>query len=172
MSTPRLTETSFAVLGLLDLAGEATPYDLKRVAQASVFNFWSVPHTQIYTECRRLAEVGLLAERQEQTGRRRRFYKLTPKGSKALSEWRDSPTASFHELRDPAALKLFFGGDPGPLAAAQLKVHEQKLEEALRVRENPDLSSGMRLVLELGIDHERAVVRFWSRLATQLDQPG
>ena len=77
MSTPRLTETSYIVLGLLEQAEPATPYDLKRLAQLSTNNFWSVPHTQLYTECARLAGEGLLDERQEQTGRRRRIYRLT-----------------------------------------------------------------------------------------------
>jgi PadR family transcriptional regulator, regulatory protein AphA len=64
----RLTATSYIVLGLLDLAGEATPSDLKRVSQMSTRNFWSVPHTQLPSECARLACEGLLMERQEQGG--------------------------------------------------------------------------------------------------------
>src|SRR6202166_3023959 len=76
MSSPRLTETSYIVLGLIEQIGPATPYDLKRVAQLSTVNFWSVPHTQLYTECARLAEEGLLTERREESGRRRRVYRL------------------------------------------------------------------------------------------------
>jgi hypothetical protein len=38
-----VTETSYIVLGLLERAGSATPYDLERFAQISVFNFWPVP---------------------------------------------------------------------------------------------------------------------------------
>jgi PadR family transcriptional regulator AphA len=171
VSSPRLTETSFVVLGLLELAGEATPYDLKRVAQVSVFNFWSVPHTQIYTECERLAAAGLLAERREEGGRRRRFYKLTAAGGAALDRWRAEPTEGFHEIRDPGTLKLFFGGDSAALAVGQLRVHKAKLEEAYAVEANPDLTPGMRLALELGINQERALVRFWSRQAKRARQP-
>lgn len=169
MSTTRLTETSFVVLGMLSLAGEATPYDLKRVAQASVFNFWSVPHTQIYTECERLAQAGLLKERREQTGRRRRFYRLTAKGKSALDRWRSEPSSGFHEIRDPGTLKLFFGADPKPLAVAQIAVHQEKLSEARQVQKLPHLPPGMRLALELGIGQERALVRFWSSLLKRLD---
>ena len=92
MSSPRLTETSYIVLGLIEQIGPATPYDLKRVAQLSTVNFWSVPHTQLYTECARLAEAGLLSERREESGRRRRTYRLTRAGERTLgerrSEWR------------------------------------------------------------------------------------
>src|ERR1700712_169822 len=83
-SSPRLTATSYIVLGLLEQGEPATPYDLKQFAQLSTNNFWSVPHTQLYTECARLAAEGLLDERQEQTGRRRRIYRLTKRGRDAL----------------------------------------------------------------------------------------
>ena len=84
ISTPRLSDTSYAVLGLLDLFEPATPYQLKQVAQVSIFHFWSIPHTQLYTECARLAEAGLLDERREEGGRRRRIYRLSAAGRKAL----------------------------------------------------------------------------------------
>ena len=71
--------------------GPATPYDLKQLAQVSTAKFWSVPHTQLYTECARLAREGLLSEQREQTGRRRRIYRLTDAGSQALEQWRSEP---------------------------------------------------------------------------------
>ena len=112
MSSPRLSETSFIVLGLLELREPATPYDLKQLAKISTSYFWSVPHTQLYTECARLAGEGLLDEQQEQTGRRRRVYRLTEAGRAALESWRAEPSGELYELRDEGTLKLFFGGDP------------------------------------------------------------
>ncbi len=91
MSTPALTETSYAVLGLVEQLEPATPYQLKRVAQVSLLHFWSIPHTQIYTECARLADARLLSERREETGRRRRMYRLTAAGRKVLDAWRTDP---------------------------------------------------------------------------------
>jgi PadR family transcriptional regulator, regulatory protein AphA len=165
VSTPQLSETSYIVLGLLEMSEPATPYDLKRFAQMSVFNVWPVPHTQIYTECARLAEAGLLDERREEDGRRRRFYKLTKQGRDMLGEWRGQPTDQTYEGRDLAALKLFFGTDPAALAKVQLEVHKQKLSELEANAAFPGLSEGIRLTTELGINQERALVRFWSRLA-------
>lgn len=165
MSNPRLTETSYVVLGLLEEIGPATPYDLKQFAQLSVFNFWSVPHTQLYTECERLAEAGLLSERREETGRRRRIYKITPKGRQAFESWRAEPTGQLFEARDPGTLKLFFGSDPVALADAQLEAHRRKLLELEQIhRETPEMPRGMRLALELGIAHEKDLIRNWSRL--------
>jgi PadR family transcriptional regulator, regulatory protein AphA len=169
MSSLHLTETSFVVLGMLEAAGEATPYDLKRVAQISVRNIWAVPHTQLYTECERLAKAGLLAERRETVGRRRRFYKLTSLGRKALEKWRGEPTEEFREMRDPGAVKLFFGADPKALADAQIKAHKEKLEEVHRAQKIPDMPRGMHLALEFGVNQERALIRFWSRLAAEED---
>src|SRR3954454_14880684 len=87
----RLTQTSYVVLGLVELCQPATPYDLKRVAEVSVFNFWSVPHTQIYAESGRLAAAGLLDEQRERGGRRRRIYRLTDAGRAELDRWRQEP---------------------------------------------------------------------------------
>jgi|SRR5277367_2013710 len=166
MSTTRLTETSYIVLGLLERVEPATPYDLKQLAHVSTVNFWTVPHTQIYTECGRLAEAGLLEEERESTGRRRRIYRLTQPGRDALQKWREDATSGLYELRDVATLKLFFGADPKPLAAEQLEAHRRRLAEYEELLVGLDQApEGWRLALELGIGHEREFLRFWSRLA-------
>lgn len=165
MSRLRLTGTSYVVLGLLEQIEPATPYDLKRLAQVSVFNFWSVRHTQLYAECERLATAGLLDERRELEGRRRRFYSLTKAGQESLDEWRQEPTDELFEVRDAGMLKLSLGAEPAALAAAQLSAHERKLEELEQIAEEvPDMARGMRLALELGIGAERELVRLWSEL--------
>jgi DNA-binding PadR family transcriptional regulator len=165
MSSPRLTETSYIVLGLLDRIEPATPYDLKQLAQVSTVNFWTVPHTQIYTECGRLAEAGLLSEQREESGRRRRIYRLTDEGREALARWRGDASGGLYELRDVATLKLFFGADPAALAAEQVSAHSRRLAEYETLlgglEEAPE---GWRLALALGIGHEREFIRFWSSL--------
>ena len=164
MATPRLTDTSYAVMGLLDLFEPATPYQLKQIAQVSIFHFWSIPHTQLYTECGRLAEAGLLEERREERGRRRRVYRLSAAGRKALRAWRDDPETELYELRDPGLLKLFCGADPASLADAQLERHQRRLHSYEELLAETDMSEGVRLSLESGIGHEREYVRFWSRV--------
>ncbi|MEK6327130.1 MAG: PadR family transcriptional regulator [Actinomycetota bacterium] len=163
-STPHLSDTSYAVLGLLDLFEPATPYQLKQVAQVSIFHFWSIPHTQLYTECARLAEAGLLDERREEGGRRRRTYRLSAAGRKALTAWRADPNTDLYELRDPGLLKLFCGADPASLAKTQVERHERRLHSYQELLEQTEMSDGMRLSVEAGIGHEREYVRFWSRL--------
>lgn len=166
LELPRLTATSHAVLGLVEVCEPATPYDLKRFAEISVFNFWSVPHTQVYAECGRLAEAGLLDERREESGRRRRIYRLTTSGRRALEQWRGRAEPSFGlELRDEGLLKLFFGAEPRELAEAQLEGHRRKLESYKRLAAAfPDMPRGQRLALEAGIRCETAFAGFWSDL--------
>ena len=165
MSSPRLVETSYIVLGLLERLQPATPYDLKALAQVSTVNFWTVPHTQIYTECARLAEHGLLSEERESAGRRRRIYRLTDAGREALERWRSEPAGGLYELRDVATLKLFFGADPRELAAEQVRVHAERLQEYEQLLAGlQDAPEGWRLALELGIGHEREFLRYWSAL--------
>ena len=163
----RLTNTSFIVLGLVERASEATPYDLKGMLEASVGNFWSISHSQLYAESERLAAAGYLDERRERTSRRRRIYSLTAKGGEGLSHWREEQTDALPELRDVSLLKLFMGADPRPLAAAQLEAHERKLAGyfELAAADDGQPPRGPWQALEAGIAHERVWVQFWSNLA-------
>jgi PadR family transcriptional regulator, regulatory protein AphA len=171
MSTAKLTPTSFIVLGLLEEAGQASPYDLKVAVARSVGNFWSVPHSQLYREAERLHSAGYLKGRREATagGRPRRLYWLNDGGREALARWREDPAEGLPQLRDPGLLKLFFGADPKRLAPTRRDQHRRQLDRYLELKKL-DVGSGPRgpwLALESGIGHEREWVRFWSRLANQ-----
>jgi DNA-binding PadR family transcriptional regulator len=162
-----LTPTAYIVLGLVELSGEATPYELKQAVRWSLANFWSVQHAQLYSEPERLAAAGLLRERREEGGRRRRHYSLTEAGREALDAWRAAPVDRLAELRDPALLKLFFGADPAQLAKVRLEAHRAKLAEYERLAQlDPgDGPRGPWLSLRSGIGHQREWIRFWEELA-------
>ena len=165
--TAALTPTSYIVLGFIAQAGESSPYALKQTIAASVGNFWTVPHSQLYAEPARLAAAGYLAERQEKGGRRRKTYSLTARGRRELESWRDTPTGELPELRDLSLLKMFFGGDPTKLAGAQAAAHRAKLEayRSMLAADSGDEPRGPWRTLEAGLAHEREWVRYWSRLA-------
>lgn len=166
MSSFKLSPTSYVVLGLVERCQPATPYEIKQVAELSTANFWSVPHTQLYTECARLAEAGLLDEERETDGRRRRIYSLTEAGSQELDEWRSVPADQLFEARDIGTLKLFMGADPAVLAPGQIALHEAKLAEFEQTAQL-EMDEGMRLALEMGIGLEREFIRFWKGVATR-----
>lgn len=165
MDAPRLTPTSYVVLGLIEAMQPATPYDLKRLAAQSVNNFWTLPHTQLYAECGRLAGLGLLDEERESGGRRRRIYRLTAAGRRALESWREDAAPADWELRDTGLLKIFLGADPAALAPAQIAAHRRRLAEFEALRE-VEMAAGMRLALEAGLGFERQYIRFWEAVAT------
>ncbi|MDQ3356422.1 MAG: PadR family transcriptional regulator [Actinomycetota bacterium] len=171
MKGPRLTATSFIVLGLLERATQATPYELKQLVAGSVGNFWSVPHSQLYAEPERLAAAGLLSERRETEGRRRRLYSLTERGGDALDAWRREAPQALPELRDPGLLKLFFGADERALAVVRRDAHRAKLAEyeARRALDTAEGPRGPWHALDAGIAHEREWVRFWAQLAEEPD---
>ena len=178
MSTERLTPTSYLVLGLLAREGPSTPYELERHVRATLGNFWSFPHTLLYTEPPRLAALGLVSEAREADGRRRRVFMITVEGLSALAAWLDRPSAAPTELRDPGLLQLFFAdlaSDDSRLrhAEQQHAIHRTKLaayQEDERQERRPDgPQRGQRTVehwrgetLPMGLLYENAAVEFWA----------
>jgi DNA-binding PadR family transcriptional regulator len=163
----RLTPTSFIVLGLLERVGEATPYELKQLVAGNIGEFWTLQHSQLYSEPERLARGGYVDEEREESGRRRRTYSLTDRGCVALAAWRADVHPEPTELRDLGLLKLFLGADPKALAAGQIDAHHAKLAfyEDMKANAPGDVPEGMMLALEAGIGHERQFLRFWEDVA-------
>ena len=111
---------------------------------------------------------GLVEERREQGGRRRRAFSITDAGRAALDAWRAEPTSEPAELRDPALLKLFFGADPKRgWPPAQLPAHRERLARYEEIRALDDGSGprGPFLALEAGLRHEREWIAYWEALA-------
>ena len=172
MSTGKLTTTSYVVLGMVAMRGPSTSYDLKRAVAHSVGYFWPFPHAQLYSEPKRLEELGLLALEVEPEGRRRQTYSITPEGRDALSAWLAEPTTEQLQVRDVAELKLFFGEFARPedvlnLAREQILQHQDRIEvyESMRARfsEREDVADRM-VPLELGLALEYAALEFWRKL--------
>jgi PadR family transcriptional regulator AphA len=163
----RLSTTSYAVLSLLDLTGEATPYDLKQALEHSIENFWPVPHTSFYDEPARLAKAGYLSQRQETGGRRRKRYALTDTGREALREWANSPGSPPPQFRDEGMLKVFAGADPDVVFAGRGDWHRAKLAElegylehleAEQTGRREDKLRGAEATLVAGIGYHRQMI--------------
>jgi DNA-binding PadR family transcriptional regulator len=161
----KLTTASYLVLGLVEFAQPVTPYELKQLAADSVLNFWSLPHTQIYTQCDRLTEAGLMSEKREQTGRRRRSFSLTKDGKKAMDDWRADVEQVHMELRDIGLLKLFFGADPKDLSESQYAAHRERLDKYEEVNDKfrKFMPDGQQRTLDQGLRFEREFMNFWKR---------
>jgi DNA-binding PadR family transcriptional regulator len=169
----RLNPVSYVVIGLVGLRGPSTPYELKRAASRSLDYFWPFPHAQLYSEPVRLAQAGLLKEKREAAGRRRKTYSLTPAGRKALQAWLSVPPQDVFEMRDMAVLQLFFSDfmptdDLVALAESQVALYRRRLAEYREIAQrNSGRTERARRVasLELGERMARAVLGFWSDIA-------
>ena len=188
MSKERLTPTSYLVLGLLAREGPSTPYDLEQHVRTTLGNFWSFPHTLLYTEPPRLAGLGLVTETREADGRRRRIFAITPAGESALGAWLDAPSNAATELRDLGLLQLFFADLSSPesrlrLAEQQLAAHRARLaayQQDERIERGLAGSrKGQRTVehwrgetLRMGLLYEAAAVEFWTgAVASSVSEP-
>ncbi|MFZ1155998.1 MAG: PadR family transcriptional regulator [Solirubrobacteraceae bacterium] len=177
--TVRLTTTSYAVLSLLDLVGEGTPYELKQMLEHSIENFWPVPHTTFYDEPARLARGGYLSQSQEQGGRKRKLYALTDTGREALRAWADTPGAPPSQYRDEGMLKIFAGADPQAVFAGRGDWHRAKLAELEGYLENlkagregrrEDQWRGAEATLVGGIAYHRQMITTFERFIERPDE--
>ena len=103
--------TSLAILGFLTL-GPMSGYDVKKMVEGSIDNFWSESFGQIYPALRRLHAQGMI-EKQEHAsagGRPRHVYSIRPRGRETLSQWLHEPTPPAR-ARVELLLKLFFGNE-------------------------------------------------------------
>ena len=106
-STPKLTTSSYAILGLLALRPWTT-YELARQMAVSLRNFWPRAESKLYEEPKKLVAHGLAEVRQEHVGRRpRSVYEITPAGRQALQVWLDEPGA-MAVLEFESLVKVFF----------------------------------------------------------------
>lgn len=172
MSTARLTTTSYVALGMVALRGPSTSYDLKRAVGHSVGYFWPFPHAQLYSEPKRLVDLGLLDVTLENEGRRKQTFTITDAGLERLREWLAEPTTDQMQVRDVAELKLFFGELATPddilaLAKEQVAQHEDRIAvyEQMQERFGGRTEVSARMVpLRLGLRLERAALSFWREL--------
>jgi len=89
---PRLTTSSYAVLALLDLK-PWTGYKLTHQAQRSLRYAWPKSERLLYSEPKKLVELGFATVDKEDTGNRtRNVYTITEEGRQALNAWTSSRT--------------------------------------------------------------------------------
>ncbi|MFC4944166.1 helix-turn-helix transcriptional regulator [Pseudonocardia sp. GCM10023141] len=168
-----LSASAYVVLGLLREWGPATPYALDRTIRQSIGHFWVFPRSQLYAEAARLVRLGLVAEEQEDSGRRRRLLSLTPAGAAEFGTWLATPTQEPTEIRDAGLLRLFFHA-PGSadadavlaLAQEQGKAHRRKLAEYDRIAAAAHMSADtpQAAALELGLRFERMAIAYWDEI--------
>ena len=177
----------YAVLAAL-LEGEASGYDLAKIFDVSVSNFWAATPQQLYRELDRLAADGLIDARVVPQERRpnKRMFTLSPAGHAdlaAFTERQPKPLA----LRDELMVKVQ-AVDVGDLDAVRAHIEERvswaqgRLARYERIRqhllagrtEEDFLETGERvgpyLTLMAGISFEEGNVSWGRRVLGVLDR--
>ena len=107
MSSPSLTTTSYAILGLLAIKPWST-YELTQQMDRSLGRIWPRAQSKLYEEPKKLVAQGLARASTEQVGRRSRtVYAITAKGRRALAGWLAEPGAG-PVLEFEQVLQIFF----------------------------------------------------------------
>jgi DNA-binding PadR family transcriptional regulator len=102
-----MTTSSYAVLALLDLR-PWTGYELTQQAQRSLRYAWPKSERLLYSEPKKLVELGYATTHKETAGNRtRNVYEITSAGRRLLEEWTRSRTQP-PRIEIEALLRLLF----------------------------------------------------------------
>ncbi len=159
-----LAAGSYAVLGLLSFGRELSGYDLKQWADHSLRYFFGSPaQSAIYTELRRLQDLGYVAPVGDTEGPRgRQRYAITAAGSTALADWVGRSPTPAAAVKDHALLKVWLGHVIGTEELQAVVDAERRAadEQLAAVR----FSAEQARSLDLG--YAALVERYCERLAT------
>ena len=162
-----LPVTSYAVLGQV-AAGPTTGYDVKARLEAGAAHFWHASYSQIYSELRRLTELGLASERhvRQDTRPDKRVYTITSRGRRALTAWLREPWG-LARLRDESLVKLMLADSlPPEEVVGELRLlkatHERRRAEfEAEIAALPEGTSPyLRLALRKGVHAQHAFARW------------
>lgn len=159
--------TSYAILGLLTFGDELTGYEIKQRADITLRFYWVAPAmSQIYSELRRLTDLGLVEPRTSSDGGRDvTSYALTDAGEATLQTWMTQTPAGFPVLKHTVLLRLLMSNASDPetvrkmleeyvceLATARRDL--AGVRESLRGRDEPgDAFHYPSVVADWGLDY-------------------
>jgi DNA-binding PadR family transcriptional regulator len=157
--------------------GPRTGWDLLKIAELLIGDFWSLTRSQVYRELTAMAEQGLIVA--GPVGPRdRRPYELTDAGRDAFAEWMRRDPGS-ETIRFPLLLTMTFGrhlppGRLGELVAEHRARHTDRLaayEDRRRQLGAGEQADPYALAtLDFGIHYERAVLTWFDGLPETLGE--
>lgn len=178
----------YAVLAAL-LEGEASGYELSKIFDVSLANFWPATPQQLYRELERLAQDGLIEARVVRQERRpdKRMFTLTETGRADLRAFAAAPPRRPTAIRDELLIKIQAGDGVPPDTTRELieermswargklgryeRVRERLLDgrtEEEYLRESDRV--GPYLTLMAGIAFEQENLRWCERVLTVVEQ--
>ena len=141
IALPKIPATAWAVLGILSFGRELTGYDIKNWSDAILhFFYWSPATSQIYTELRRLEDLGLVSSRTvaRDEVRDKTVYAITPIGTEALRSWQATVDAEAPVLKHGVLLRIWLGhlAEPDRLRKQIAEHHARLLAELTAAKES------------------------------------
>ena len=99
----------YAILGLIN-RGAMTGYDLMKVFNRELVNFWYAKHSQIYPELKKLTEEGLITYETVLQGEKmeKKLYSITEAGKKDFLNWLKKQNVLEPTPKDIFRLKAYF----------------------------------------------------------------
>ena len=167
---PKLSTTSYALLGLLSIA-PMSGYDLYQAVQRSVRHMWPISKSQVYVEIARLEPLGLITatEVPQQRLPDKRVLQLTAAGEQALDEWLTQAEVPPPQFRLPFLLRTLFGHRLGPEPTAKLLQEVHAAAEDRRMEYQTLLTE---MEESPGTEYAQLAVLYGLRAAEAVPGPG
>lgn len=106
---PKLTTTSYAILGLLAIQPWST-YELAKLMRRSLDRIWPRVESGLYEEPKKLVAAGFATATPQQVGRRARTeYRITAAGRDAMRDWLADESLSGSSFQSAPVLQVYFG---------------------------------------------------------------
>lgn len=166
----------YILLGLLQTR-ELSGYDMKKLFEEEIGEFWSAKHSQIYQELIKLEEEGFITHRVDIVGSKleKKYYSITDKGIAKLNKWIGS-AEELIENKDEFVLKLYFIDNKddarlNDMIQEQIRLHENKLEHlesrmqlVFGDESKKEIMYGHYLILDHAIRRERAYLNWLNEI--------
>ena len=123
----------YGLLGLLSYQS-STGYELTKIFNESLNNFWRAQSSQIYRELNKMEQKGWVSSQSViQEGRpNKRVYSITADGRGVLMDWLHEGSLELENRHDPLLMRIFFGSDAPEVTLALLQAYRGALAAGLK----------------------------------------
>lgn len=175
----------YIILGLL-AQEKRTGYDIKKLFEGELGDFWYANHSQIYPELKHMEQDGYIQSHSQMVGAKleKKYYELTAKGKETLGKWMNEPLGSIMPSRNEFTMKIYLLHDASnPLAktlfANEIARHKTKLDylqerwqELFEGNEKAQQGQyGHALILRRAIARERGYLKWLRQEYRKLPSP-
>lgn len=155
---PKLSTTSFALLGLLGRQAWSA-YEMTKFMRRSILRaIWPRAESHIYSECKSLAQQGLIDATQMATGKRKRTeYVINESGRETLQDWLQQAESSRFQIESECLAKLVYSGDSEQALQLLSSFQQEAMQDAAWTRAEAQLILDGSMPLHAGSDNNAMV---------------